>query len=173
MTETSRIVAIIDKPIAVTGLSKIVKALETIYGDGLTLSQGRWVRFEIRTPGPLCWCSTCEDRDAATVVGLTGDWMRTISRFMIPCPDCGNKRCPRANDHNYDCTGSNETGQEGSAYAEDPLLQHVRAMAWDRGHSATDEHGPNNCECPNPYRATTPDPAPREVGRARREGAAS
>ncbi len=37
-------------------------------------------------------------------------------QFMILCPDCGNKRCPRANDHDHACTGSNATGQPGSAY---------------------------------------------------------
>ncbi|MCY0256215.1 DUF551 domain-containing protein [Klebsiella pneumoniae] len=36
------------------------------------------------------------------------------------CPDCGNKRCPRANDHRNACTGSNEPGQEGSAYPAAP-----------------------------------------------------
>lgn len=35
---------------------------------------------------------------------------------MILCPTCGNKRCPKANDHLNDCTGSNEPGQPGSAY---------------------------------------------------------
>lgn len=35
---------------------------------------------------------------------------------MIVCPDCGNKRCPKANDHRNACTGSNAPGQEGSAY---------------------------------------------------------
>ncbi|MGU5782609.1 hypothetical protein ACV1DY_03565 [Aeromonas caviae] len=39
----------------------------------------------------------------------------TDMRFVV-CPDCGNKRCPRANDHRNACTGSNELGQEGSAY---------------------------------------------------------
>jgi hypothetical protein len=28
----------------------------------------------------------------------------------------GNKRCPKATDHELDCTGSNEPGQKGSAY---------------------------------------------------------
>ncbi|MDA8498751.1 hypothetical protein [Citrobacter sp. Igbk 17] len=36
-------------------------------------------------------------------------------RFVV-CPECGNKRCPHANDHNNACTGSNEPGQAGSAY---------------------------------------------------------
>lgn len=32
---------------------------------------------------------------------------------MILCPLCGNKRCPKAEDHNFQCTRSNELGQEG------------------------------------------------------------
>lgn len=35
---------------------------------------------------------------------------------MIVCPDCGNKRCPKATDHRNECTGSNKPGQAGSAY---------------------------------------------------------
>lgn len=35
---------------------------------------------------------------------------------MILCVTCGNKRCPRANDHNNECSGSNLPGQKGSAY---------------------------------------------------------
>lgn len=36
--------------------------------------------------------------------------------WMVVCETCGNKRCPQANDHRNDCTGSNEPGQSGSAY---------------------------------------------------------
>ncbi len=50
-----------------------------------------------------CWCRTCRP---VTINDM---------RFVV-CPDCGNKRCPRANDHRNACTGSNEPGQEGSAY---------------------------------------------------------
>ena len=46
----------------------------------------------------------------------------TDRRFVV-CPDCGNKRCPRANDHRNACTGSNELGQEGSAYPAAPKQQ--------------------------------------------------
>lgn len=56
---------------------------------------------------PGCWCRTCRP------VVLND------MRFVV-CPDCGNKRCPRANDHRNACTGSNEPGQEGSAYPADP-----------------------------------------------------
>ena len=43
----------------------------------------------------------------------------TDSRFVV-CPECGNKRCPHGNDHRNSCTGSNEPGQEGSAYPAAP-----------------------------------------------------
>lgn len=56
---------------------------------------------------PDCWCRTCRP------VVLNN------MRFVV-CPDCGNKRCPRANDHRNACTGSNEPGQEGSAYPDIP-----------------------------------------------------
>jgi hypothetical protein len=36
---------------------------------------------------------------------------------MILCSTCGNKRCPKANDHLNECSGSNEPGQPG-AWAE-------------------------------------------------------
>lgn len=32
---------------------------------------------------------------------------------MILCDECGNKRCPKAENHRYKCTGSNEPGQIG------------------------------------------------------------
>jgi len=35
---------------------------------------------------------------------------------MILCPDCGNKRCPKASDHTLNCSDSNEPGQLGSVY---------------------------------------------------------
>jgi len=37
---------------------------------------------------------------------------------MILCPQCGNKRCPRATDHDLSCTNSNEVGQIGSKYSD-------------------------------------------------------
>ena len=35
---------------------------------------------------------------------------------MFLCPTCGNKRCPKATNHELACTGSNEPGQPGSDY---------------------------------------------------------
>lgn len=59
-----------------------------------------------------CWCSTCRPVSF-------GD-MR-----MVLCPVCGNKRCPHATDHRYACTGSNDVGQVGSAYIEQPKPHRV------------------------------------------------
>ncbi|EAB7141302.1 hypothetical protein DTG47_12075 [Salmonella enterica subsp. enterica] len=54
-----------------------------------------------------CWCRTCRPVTMSDM------------RFVV-CPDCGNKRCPHANDHRNACTGSNEPGQIGSAYPAAP-----------------------------------------------------
>lgn len=56
---------------------------------------------------PDCWCHTCRPVKMNDM------------RFVV-CPDCGNKRCPRANDHRNDCSGSNEPGQAGSTYPAAP-----------------------------------------------------
>lgn len=77
-------------------------------------------------PSPLinkdCWCSMCRP--------VTMNDMR-----MIVCPDCGNKRCPKAKDHRNECTKSNEPGQLGSAFFNDvldtQLLDEVRRRGFE------------------------------------------
>ena len=49
-----------------------------------------------------CWCHKCNS-------GRLVD-------YMILCPICGCKRCPKASDHELTCTSSNEPGQPGSVY---------------------------------------------------------
>lgn len=66
---------------------------------------GKWIPISEQKPD--CWCLTCRP--------VTLNDMR-----FVVCPDCGNKRCPRANDHRNACTRSNEPGQEGSAYPASP-----------------------------------------------------
>jgi len=39
-----------------------------------------------------------------------------IVQQMVVCPDCGNKRCPKATHHDLKCSKSNEPGQKGSRY---------------------------------------------------------
>lgn len=69
-----------------------------------------------------CWCHTCRP-----VRMHPPEDMR-----MVLCPDCGNKRCPKANDHRNACTGSNEPGQPGSAYPGHAMCPHcgLAAPGW-------------------------------------------
>ena len=65
-----------------------------------------------------CDCRAClrERNEGATVAGV---WMPAEVLRMVVCAQCGNKRCPHATDHRNACTGSNDTGQIGSAYGRD------------------------------------------------------
>lgn len=58
-----------------------------------------------------CWCYDCLDNllDPITMLPVT-------THTFIVCPNCGNKRCPKATNHNLECTGSNDPGQPGSRY---------------------------------------------------------
>lgn len=70
-----------------------------------------------------CGCRAC-DRDRELAVQhehaagtrLASDYALNSFRFVV-CDFCGNKRCPRASDHNNACTNSNEPGQSRSVYA--------------------------------------------------------
>ena len=57
-----------------------------------------------------CWCYNCLSQ-----IKDDNSWPVTMYTFIV-CPDCGNKRCPRATNHELQCTNSNELGQEGSRY---------------------------------------------------------
>ena len=52
---------------------------------------------------PQCWCTTCRPQTLEDM------------RFVV-CPECGNKRCPRAHNHELACTDSNDPGQKGSSW---------------------------------------------------------
>lgn len=54
-----------------------------------------------------CPCSTCDDIRRSKLGGV-----EALMRFMVLCPLCGNKRCPKAEWHGWRCTGSNEPDQE-------------------------------------------------------------
>lgn len=77
-----------------------------IYGD-LNASRAATLQVGNSPVTPDCWCRTCRPVTMSDM------------RFIV-CPECGNKRCPHANDHRNACTGSNEPGQEGSAYPAAP-----------------------------------------------------
>ena len=53
-----------------------------------------------------CYCHTCRPIDATDPGSV----------YMRLCLECGNKRCPKATDHNNECSGSNDAGQVGSIY---------------------------------------------------------
>lgn len=75
--------------------------------------------FIVKPVHPSCWCRTCENSYQDAMDAFDADWWMHAGPFrgMTLCPECGNKRCPRANHHDHACTGSNKPGQEGSAYA--------------------------------------------------------
>ena len=52
------------------------------------------------------WCERCD---------MDKNWLTGRTRMAL-CPQCGNKRCPRATHHDNACTGSNEPGQRGSSW---------------------------------------------------------
>ena len=64
-----------------------------------------------------CECIKCVDarQTEALVLGDLDAWARMVIMMSL-CPVCGNKRCPKASNHELECTGSNEPGQEWSVY---------------------------------------------------------
>lgn len=62
---------------------------------------------------PECTCHACIQKfDLKDPNGI----FPLSSFIMVLCPICGNKRCPKASNHELECTGSNEAGQKGSVY---------------------------------------------------------
>nr|DAJ89725.1 MAG TPA: restriction alleviation protein [Caudoviricetes sp.] len=94
----------------VTTANKLRDAVEIIRNSGIEIDSGKIQaeRDSLNSPViPDCSCRTCRPVTFSD------------SRFVV-CPECGNKRCPHANDHRNACTGSNEPGQEGSSYPAAP-----------------------------------------------------
>lgn len=98
-------------PIAIPRLSQISRGLKALYPkQEITMTQhGR--RLVFFTPGERCGCHECGAKLAPWL-----DDLDAMQQGMILCPECGNKRCPMASDHEWECTGSNEPGQFGSRY---------------------------------------------------------
>lgn len=100
----------------VTTAYKLRDAVEIIRNSGIEIDAEKIFAERDALNTPDCWCRTCRP---VTVTDM---------RFVV-CPDCGNKRCPHANDHRNACTGSNEPGQEGSAYPATPQQEISHALA--------------------------------------------
>jgi len=92
------------------------RALALLFGQGLNIVRAHGL-YIVYTPGEPCHCHTCS-QELQHVIDTTpgADTFDGPLNRMILCPDCGNKRCPKANHHDNACTGSNEPGQKGSAY---------------------------------------------------------
>lgn len=76
----------------------------------------------VRNPAATCGrCWSCMAAQGVTPYGY------------VLCPDCGNKRCPKAEDHLLACTHSNEPGQPGALHY--PAVDHAAgptiAVPWD------------------------------------------
>ncbi|MCM7094969.1 hypothetical protein [Enterobacter kobei] len=91
----------------VTTACKLRDAVEIIRNSGIAIDAEKIFAERDALNAPDCWCRTCRPVTFSD------------SRFVV-CPECGNKRCPHANDHRNACTGSNEPVQEGSAYPAAP-----------------------------------------------------
>ncbi|WP_237767051.1 hypothetical protein [Enterobacter hormaechei] len=92
---------------SVTTACELRDVVDAIRNSGIAIDGEKIFAERDALNAPDCWCRTCRP------ITLTD------MRFVV-CPECGNKRCPHANDHRNACTGSNEPGQEGSAYQAAP-----------------------------------------------------
>lgn len=113
------IVAALRLPLAIDELAQHTRRLEREHGHGLVMRQAHG-RLLVLRPGwkpANCWCINCEARYIAELAKFD----IFASATFVVCPDCGNKRCPRATSHQDACSGSNESGQEGSMYVVAPL----------------------------------------------------
>jgi len=64
---------------------------------------------------PHC-CHYCRRLYENSIAGKNHNDLSFLNYRMIVCPTCGNKRCPKASDHDLACINSNEPGQPGSVY---------------------------------------------------------
>lgn len=72
---------------------------------------------EVTSCGSGCYrCAGDVRRAAEILAGFSADTLMMTGGRMFVCPQCGNKRCPKATFHGNECTGSNESGQPGSRY---------------------------------------------------------
>lgn len=79
--------------------------------------------YEDFNEAPDCYFCA-KERDNRSPVGRNF-W--TISRMYV-CPICGNKRCPKATYHVFNCTRSNEPGQQGSRYEAPNNIDYISAL---------------------------------------------
>jgi hypothetical protein len=86
----------------------IDQAITAIKAALLSRSDG-----EAKDEPVACWCHKCNENELVNGIPFA------MTR-MILCPNCGNKRCPKASDHTLQCTNSNKPNQDGSVYTTPP-----------------------------------------------------
>lgn len=83
--------------------------------------------IEVRFPPEATCCKEC---NKAWKLALP--FPENLQSFFIVCPDCGNKRCPKATHHDNTCGNSNAAGQLGSWYGgrkENVMPTYTEALA--------------------------------------------
>lgn len=83
----------------------------------LQLKNEKAAQVALQNEPENCECHRCIKEKNLTAPGPFGGLMPLSNSKMILCPECGNKRCPKASDHRLDCTQSNEPNQPGSVYS--------------------------------------------------------
>lgn len=77
-----------------------------------------FTRGEVVEPSTGCGaCHWCENQWQSATHALNPQKLPLGWGFIV-CPDCGNKRCPKATHHDHACTRNNEPGQSGSVYGD-------------------------------------------------------
>jgi len=89
--------------------SGIIKLSLGRYMNGLQYLRQAIAELESQQPVTRYCCHSCFKTSGGVMLDR-----------MIVCPDCGNKRCPKASNHALKCTNSNEPNQAGSVFTHPP-----------------------------------------------------
>ena len=111
---SGEVVGAIELPVSVAAFADWAEAQDAAHPGALVEQVG--TQMIARMPGERCGCHVCDDQYREALTRVTGSFSARFLSHMILCPECGNKRCPHAAHHENACTGSNEPGQDGSAY---------------------------------------------------------
>lgn len=90
-------------------LGSVLGKQSLVYASNWEITAGTepsTVNIELNPQTPVC-CRKCFAKEPPQFPPRA---------VFIVCPTCGNKRCPKATDHELACTNSNAPGQAGSAY---------------------------------------------------------
>jgi len=98
-----------DSPTPETPADLVGALQDKVHADSGPFRTGRAVKETFPSPPISPWPSSQQFDCLKCANGQT-------LTYMIVCPTCGNKRCPKASDHDLDCTHSNAPGQPGSQF---------------------------------------------------------